>query len=210
MKKNIVLLLMAFITLAAYGQKSPKEILENTTATFKKAGGIETSFNIKVFSNGSLSGEAIGVIKLKGEKFILETTDAITWFDGETQWTYLINSEEVNITNPTEEELQEINPYALLNIYHQGYNTAMGKAKAFKSKPISEVILTATNKKQNLQTITLYIDNNYRPVYIEAKLGDGSRNEITVTGYKTGEKYKDALFVFDEKKYPEAEIIDLR
>lgn len=201
---------MTFVTLFVYGQKSPKEILDNTASAFKKAGGIETSFNIKVFSNGTLSGESTGIIKLKGEKFLLETPDAITWFDGETQWTYLTNSEEVNITNPTEEELQEINPYALLSIYQQGYNATTGKTKTFKGKSISEVILTAIDRKQNLQTITLYINNNYQPVYIEAKLGDGSRNEITVTGYKTGEKYKDSLFAFDEKKYPDAEIIDLR
>jgi hypothetical protein len=34
--------------------------------------------------------------------------------------------------------------------------------------------------------------------------------EIKVTSYKKGKKQADAAFKFDKKKYPNAEIIDLR
>lgn len=45
---------------------------------------------------------------MKGNKFKIEIPDAITWFDGTTQWVYIKDTDEVNITNPTGDELQAI------------------------------------------------------------------------------------------------------
>ena len=59
---------------------------------------------------------------LKGNRFYLNSGGIQSWFDGTTQWSYLESSEEVNVSNPTPEELQTINPYALLSIYKSGYN----------------------------------------------------------------------------------------
>lgn len=211
MKRNITfLLLVTCLALTTAAQKSARELLDQTAAAFEKAGSVESRFSIRVFSVGSAQGESAGVIRLQGEKFKIETPDAVTWFDGETQWTYLADSEDVNITNPTEEELQEINPYALLNLYRKGYAAKQGKTKTWANKPVTEVVLTANDRKRNMQTIRLYINKELQPVYVEVTLRDGSRNEINMTEYKTGEKYEDELFVFDEKEYPEAEVVDLR
>ena len=35
--------------------------------------------------------------QLKGEKFVLKTTDIMTWFDGKTQWSYVAKNDEVNV-----------------------------------------------------------------------------------------------------------------
>lgn len=210
MKKNILLIAVLLVgCFTAYGQTA-KEVLDRTAAALKKAGGVETSFTIKMFVHNEPQGGTTGTIRLKDEKFLLESPETITWFDGETQWTYLVGSEEVNITNPTEEELQQINPYALLSIYNRGYTYVIGNTKTFQGKPVTEVVLTATDKKQKLAKINLYVNKAYQPVFIMAQLSDGSRSDITVNSYKAGVKYKESLFVFDEKKYPQAEIIDLR
>ena len=75
-----------------------------------------------------------------------------------------------------------------------------------------EVILTAKDKKQDLERITLYVTKNtYEPLYILLQQRDQQpRNEITVTGYQTRLNYADSIFSLDKKQYPNAEIIDLR
>ena len=195
----------------AQQQAQAKTILDTTAATFRKTGGIKAEFDVKSFVKGRPAGTVNGVIQLKGEKFMLRTEDAITWFDGKTQWSYLSGSDEVNVSTPTEAELQSANPYALLQVYQHGFNYQMGTTKNFRGKQVNEVVLTAKNKAQDTQRILLYITkDSYQPVYILMEQRDKSRSEITITGYQTGMKFADSAFVFDKKQYPRAEIIDLR
>lgn len=192
-------------------QREAKVVLDKTSEVFRKAGGIEVGFTVKILAKGQANGLLVGDIRLKGEKFFLKTTDALTWFDGETQWSYLVESEEVNISNPTSEELQGINPYALLSMYEQGFVYELGKTRTYRGRSIYEVILTASDKHKEMSRIVLYVTRDtYQPLYIVAELNNGSSTEITITNYKEGLKFADSLFVFDRKQYPRAEIIDLR
>ena len=51
-------------------------------------------------SAGQNAGESFeGTIQMKGDKFTLVTPDALTWFNGTTQWTYVERNDEVNVTN---------------------------------------------------------------------------------------------------------------
>lgn len=212
MKNIIIICITGLLTLPVFAQqKEAKDVLDNTSTNFRKAGGVEAGFTIKVKAKGQTDGFLVGNIRLKGDKFVLKTTDAITWFDGETQWSYLTDSEEVNISNPTEEELQGINPYALLSIYQKGFSYALGKNKTYQGRAIHEVVLTSTDKKKEMSKLILYVTKDtYQPLYILAELNNGSRNEIKITSYRGGQKFDDSTFAFDKKQYPRAEIIDLR
>ena len=132
--------------------------------------------------------------------------------DGKTQWSYMVRNDEVNVSNPTQEELQQINPYTFLYMYQKGFSYKLGTVKVYQGKAVWEVILTANDKKQELESITLYVTKStYEPVYIQLQQrGQKTRNEITVTAYQTGLDYADHVFTFDRKAYPTAEVIDLR
>lgn len=210
MKKNILFLLFACLALSMYGQETAKNVLSKTESAFRKAGGIESDFSIKVYNGSTVSGTTQGVLKLDGRKFYLITPENITWFDGETQWTYLPGSDEVNITTPTEEELQEINPYAILSLYSKEYAYELGKTKTYQGKSVTEVILKTNDKDKNISKITAYLDSTYLPLFIIAELHDGSRNEITVSSNKTKQNFNKSVFVFPQEEYPNAELIDLR
>ena len=215
MKKYIFSVLIALLSLPAMALQQPsqaKAILDKTAAAFRHAGGIRATFSVKVISNGRTVGNDNGTIQLKGEKFMLKTSGMTTWFNGKTQWSYIDKNEEVNVSNPTPDELQQINPYAFLNLYQKGYTYKMGSVTSFRGKAVQEVILTANNNRQDPEQITLYISKNtYEPVYILVQQrSQKERSEITVIGYQTGQKYADTLFSFDKRMYPNAEVIDLR
>lgn len=212
MRDVIIILLVGLCTMPALAQqKEAKDVLDKTAAAFRKAGGVDAEFTVKIKAKGQTDGLLAGNIRLKGDKFVLKTTDAITWFDGETQWSYLVDSDEVNISNPTEEELQGINPYALLSLYEKEFAYTLGSTRTFKGTPIHEVVLTTTDKSKDISRLTLYIAKGYyQLLYVLAELYNGSKNEITIINYRSGVKLDDAIFTFDRKQYPRAEIIDLR
>lgn len=213
MKKCIFTLLLFLLSaMPTFAQQAKaKEILDKTAANFRQAEGIKAEFEIKSFSKGHLAGQTSGVIQMKSEKFLLKTAESTIWFDGKTQWSYLSGSEEVNVSNPTAEELQGMNPYTLLYSYKKGFSFKLGGTKTFRGKQIYEVVLTATAGNKNLTNVVLYVArDSYQPLYIVAEQRDKSRSEITVTAYQTGQRFADSLFVFNKKQYPHTEIIDLR
>ena len=93
MRKYIFSVLIALLSLpviAQQQQSQAKVVLEKTAEAFKKAGGVRADFTLKAVNDGHLEGRENGIIQLKGEKFMLKTSETTTWFDGKTQWSYMV------------------------------------------------------------------------------------------------------------------------
>lgn len=208
---SIILFFLVTLPTMAQKETEAKALLEKTTQTFRKAGGIKADFTLTTIQHGMMHNETKGTICLQGEKFRLDTPDIITWFDGKTQWSYLPANEEVNVSTPTKEELQSINPYAFMTLYKQGYGYRIGTTTSYQNKSVHEVILTAEDFERPLSNLTLYIDRTtLLPLYIKLKEAGQDYNVITIGNYQTGVKWGNKDFTFDTKQYPDVEVIDLR
>ncbi|MBD8001156.1 hypothetical protein H6A24_07250 [Bacteroides caecicola] len=196
---TLFFLLMLTLSLSAQQDTKAKNILDKTVEKYNQSKGISVIFG------GSQSGKLL----LKGEKFQLTTQDVTTWFDGQTQWSYLKQNEEVNISTPTPEELRAINPYAWLSLYKQGFNYRYSGVKTREGKQGHEIVLTPQTK-QDIQSITLLIGSDYEPIYIGILPTEGQMQEFIVHNYRTQLNLNDNAFRFDKSKYPNAEIIDMR
>ena len=185
-------------------QNSARDILQRAAETFRRSGGVSASFAIH-----SPEGNSTGFIRLKGEKFVLEAGGMTTWFDGRTQWTYLPESDEVNISVPTDEELQTLNPYAWLSLYDRGYDVKLLPAESAGQYKIEMV---ARSTEAQVSRVVLWLERfALQPVKFALTLsGSVEPTVITVRDYRTRLAYTDALFVFDPREYPTAEVIDLR
>jgi len=199
MKKTALMIMMLLLCVGAKAE-SAKTILDKAAATVSNPGGVQANFQMRSKQFGNTSGS----ISIKGKKFHATTPQAIIWFDGKTQWTYMKHSDEVNVSNPTEEELQAINPYNFINIYKKGFKLS--------SKTVNnsyEVHLKATNKKRNIQEMYIIVDQkSYRPTHVKM-LQNGKWSVLIISGLKTT-TLSDDLFRFNAKDFPQAEVIDLR
>lgn len=201
---SMVLMAVAGAVSAQSGESGAREVLDRTADAFRRAGGIQASFHVR-----SPEGYSEGTICLKGEKFVLRTEGMTTWFDGRTQWTYLSSSDEVNIVEPTPEELQGINPYAWLSLYDQGF---LLKQNRNADAGVYEIEMVATSPEAQIERMVISIDkDSMRPVRVSLTLaGNTEATVINVYDYHTGRSWPDSFFTFDRKAYPTAEIIDLR
>lgn len=191
-----ILFALCSLTICA---QTAKEVLDKTAAVITAKNGARASFSIK--------GERMstnGTIAVKGRKFHVTTPQAVVWFDGKTQWTYLKQNDEVNVATPTEAELQAINPYNFIYLYKQGYTYTMTKKGSNY-----DVHLTAKDKKRSVQEMYIIISQkSYIPSQIRMKTAQGW-NTIEVSNFKQA-NLSDGTFRFNAKDYPQAEIIDLR
>ncbi len=194
----ISVLLFYLFTLLPLAAQTAKEVLDKTASTVAAKSGAQANFTIS-----GQSMNASGTIAIKGKKFHATTAQATIWFDGKTQWTYMKNTDEVNIANPTESQLAAINPYNFIYLYKNGYNYTMEK------KDGNFVVhLTATGKK-SIQEMYLTIgQKSYKPSQVRYKTAKGWTT-IDIRNFKAA-KLSDNLFRFNSKDFPKAEVIDLR
>ena len=192
------MLAVALLALGSYAQ-SAKTVLDKAAATITAPQGIKAQFRMNA-TNGSTSGS----IAIKGKKFYATTPQATVWFDGKTQWTYMKNNDEVNVSNPTESQLQAINPYNFIHLYKQGYNYTVNTAgKDYV------VHLLASSSERKIKELFITVDKkSYQPKQV--KMLQGKKwTTFDISGIKK-ETLADSQFRFNSKDFPKAEIIDLR
>lgn len=208
-KLTISLLFSLLITLQA---QDARAILDKASAAYNNAGGITASFTIKTEdSKNKITYNEDGQATLKGNKFKMEVTDGITWFDGKTQWVYAKGSDEVNISNPTNEELAAVSPIVLLNIYKNGFNLKyIGDLKE-NGKTVSSIELTPQNSKSEYSKMVVNIDkatNMLTSIRLTGK--NKINNHLVIKKIQSNKNITDNTFTFNKKEYPKVEIIDLR
>lgn len=210
----IIAVITAFST-QTFAQKETKakEILDLASQKYTEAGATAALFTINIKDlNAKTTYSFDGSIQMKGNKFYLSTPDTDSWFDGKTQWVYLKDSEEINITEPSEEEIQMINPSVIFDLYKKNSNYKfIGEKKDIKQRNVYEVELIPDNKQGEIQKITVQINKiDYMPVTFTIFYKNNLQNIIYINSYKTKQTLTDSYFVFDKKKFPNVEIIDLR
>jgi len=183
---------------SALGQTA-QQVLDKTAAIVSAKDGARAHFSIK----GDYM-TADGTIAIKGKKFCATTEQATIWFDGKTQWTYMKKNDEVNVANPSESQVQALNPYNFIYMYKNGYSYTMEKQGGNFI-----VRLTAKDKKKSIQEMVLTIgQKSYTPSQVRMKRQKGWTT-IDITGFKQA-KLADSMFRFNAKDFPTAEVIDLR
>ena len=154
-------------------------------------------------------GSETGFLLLKGEKFYLNNGNVQSWYDGKTQWSYVADTEEVNISHPTLEELQGINPYLILMRYKTDFNYAYKGSQTRNGVKGHEIVLTPKHSEQS-EVIRVFISKTYHPLAMKMEQNGQTLSEINVTSYKTDQKLEDGMFHFNKSLFPNAEIIDMR
>ena len=198
MKRICFLITTVLFSTITFAQTA-KNVLDKAAANITVKSGVQADFKM----TGSM-GNTSGTIAIKGKKFHATTPQAIIWFDGKTQWTYMKNNDEVNVTTPTESQLQAINPYNFINLYKNGYDYTLNK-----SGKDYVVHLTASSKDKKIRELFVTINkSSYQPSQV--KLLQGTKWTIFDISNLKKQNISDSQFRFNAKDFPQAEIIDLR
>ena len=200
MKKLFTLWMLALLPYCISAQTDAKaaEVLDKVLEDLSD-NGIRADFE----------GSETGFLLLKGEKFYLNNGNVQSWYDGKTQWSYVADTEEVNISHPTLEELQGINPYLILMRYKTDFNYTYKGSQTRNGVKGHEIVLTPKHSEQS-EVIRVFISKTYHPLAMKMEQNGQTLSEINVISYKTDQKLEDGMFRFNKSLFPNAEIIDMR
>ncbi|OJV40657.1 MAG: hypothetical protein BGO29_05455 [Bacteroidales bacterium 36-12] len=205
---SILLLINSILVSFSQNKTDAEQLTNNFINSFQKQ-TIQSDFTIKVSEKNSVNSQLIsGKIILRANQFFLESDELKVWFDGKTQWAYMKESNEVNISEPETDELAQINPIAIISAFKAASQIQFSKTKS----PQNHVIeLTAKNKKADFNKVIIQINKtteDLQSIMIEYK--NGTQNIIQFTNYQKGVNVKPEVFKFDKSKVRDAVVNDLR
>lgn len=201
MKKLLTLWMLTLLPycLGAQTNKKAAEVLDKVLAEWSESSGIRADF----------IGTENGFLLIKGKKFYLNNGSIQSWYDGKTQWSYVADTEEVNISHPTNEELQSINPYLILMRYKMDFDYIYKGAQTRNGVKGHEIVLTPKHSG-NREVFRVFISQKHQPLEMKMEQDGRTLSEINVINYQDDQKLQDGMFRFNKSLYPNAEIIDLR
>jgi outer membrane lipoprotein-sorting protein len=206
--KNIIACIaLAFAAQAVIAQNNAEKIIRVMVDQMRSHKNVEMVFNYQISPDGKTLGESEkGHAWLQGEAYKIEMTDQQTISDGKTIWSYLIDDEEVMVSNASEGT--DNTPLKLLTSLDESYVATLSGIDA---KGIATIELA--NPKGQYKRVTLKINTKKsRPnidnadIYIE----DGSKVVVTIKEMKFDQELDDKFFTFDAKKHPKVDVIDMR
>lgn len=175
-------------------------IIDKCAAKIKAAPSVQFKFTLTYGNTKS----ACDIIIAK-QKYRLSSSQMEVWYDGTTQWTYASAQKELSITEPTADELLECNPFAILSHYDKAY-----KCRRLQG-PDYEIELVSKSKTATVRKAVVSINpSTMMPSKLVVTLSNGHTFTATVGTAKTGKALPSSTFVYDKKKFPASEIIDLR
>ena len=186
-------------------QNSADAIVRTFVEQLKKHQNVELVFNYQFSTDGKNFSEAQkGHAWLQGEAYKIELAEQENISDGKTIWTYLVDEEEVMVSNATDGT--DNTPLKLLTSLDENYAATVSK---MDNNGICTVELA--NPKGQYKRITLKINTKTTEIkstdiYVE----DGSKMVINVEEVKFDQKLGDKFFTFDEKAHPNVDVIDMR
>ena len=204
--KNIIAcLFLLFATQAVSAQNNAEALIRVLVDQIKSHQNVEMTFNYQISPDGKQMGDSEkGHAWLQGEAYKVEMADQQTISDGKTIWLYLIDEEEVMISNATDGI--DNTPLKLLTSLDENYVAtltgidAQGIATIELANPKGQykrVTLKINAKKSELKSADIYLE-------------DGSKFVINVEEMKFDQKLDDKFFTFDTKKHPKVDVIDMR
>lgn len=211
-QKYALLSCLLLLTLPFFAQNKADQLLKKAESVYVKDGGVKADFTAEVLQKKGSSPEMIkGTVFMNGSKFYLDGNDLKVWYNGKDQWVLLANSNEVNLTEPTDDEMASMNPAIFFQQYDKGFKSVLKGVKNIKGVSCSEILLTPTKTNTGISKLIIYIDQSTSRIKgLTVENTNGITNKILISGYQHSQKLSDSIFQFDATKYPGFEIIDLR
>lgn len=204
MRICLSLFTLIFSAICAMAQYTASQVLANTAKAIDSSPALSVNYVAKANDGTQVNG----ALTVAQEKFSVNSGDFGAWYDGEVLWSYQTKTNEVTLSEPTAEELMEINPFDIINHYASHY-----KAEVKTSTPMTyTVVLTPLAKNNSVKSATLIVNTtDWLPIEINATFANNAKLDITVSGYQRLDKAPaKTIFQFPYSTYPKASVIDLR
>lgn len=215
MRKSLVLFSLLLLPLWAFTQQDPeaKKILDEVSLKVKNCQTIQADFELVIEDKKSdKSTKSKGLVKIKGDKYYMESMGSKVFFNGKTMWSYLEDVNEVTISEPSQTDNDFVeNPAKIFTFYNRDFKYHLVGEARLDAGWMYEIDLFPMTLDQPYSRIKIYVGRETKELYlIKAIAKDGISYSAFIRNTKYDEALNDNLFQFTPEKHKGIEIVDLR
>ena len=206
----VALLMFSFWGLQAQSKKQAEKLLESVIDKVASYKNFEADLSYTMVNTEmNIDEKKTGKIFVSGDKYRIEMSGQIIISDGKTLWTYLEDSQEVMVSN-LEDNDESISPTKILTSYNKDYDARFDKDANYKNSNLKLIILKPS-KGKNFEKMSVLV-NEKKMMLENFSVYDQNGNVFTyhIIDLKPNVKLPADTFIFDTKKYPDVEVVDMR
>ena len=202
-------LLLAMFQLPLFAQEAAVDasaVLDKALAGLKKSLPVRMDYDYEVFD---VDGEQLqsdkGIIYIDNNRYALLMQDMKVWCDGEVQWSYMREVDEIYVTDADSDEAQNLSPLYIMEYYREGCSASAvseGGAVAVTLKSMSG---------GDVESVQLFIrESDYRLVSMVISMPGQGGVLVKLDGYVANCGVGDKVFKCPVDEFAGCEIIDMR
>ena len=213
----VLLVVSMYIYIPAQTDNKSKQILDQSSAKNNDYKTIKADFKFATTNlQNDKSAHESGKIWMKGDKYHLTMSNSDITYDGKAIYTFLKESNEVNITKSTPSKKDKgdfffSNPRDVFKIYSKDFKSKLIQEMSVGMILCYEIDLYPIDLKTKYTRIKLHIDkSNLQIIDLKIFQKDGTQYLMEFSNFAANTDINDTEFTFDAKKYPKAEVNDMR
>lgn len=205
--KRLFALLLIMLPFVLMAQSEAASYLDKTVAKLKADAAVHMDYEYAVYDvDGRLLQKDTGTMRIDGERYSLLMDNMKVWCDGDTQWSYMRDVNEIYVTLANSEEAQSLSP---LNIMERMRSVVSPQMK----KNDGKVFLTFTDNphETGVDDVMLCFDEkSARLERMTINLSGAGRVEVVLSNYAAKCSFSAASYVCPVDKFPGVEVVDMR
>lgn len=205
--KNIFIFLLLFVPFSGIAQVLDADaVLDKAVAVMNADAPLQMDYSYTVYDeDNSVVMKDNGMMRLDGERYSVVMDKMGVWCDGETQWSYMLEIDEIYITDSSSGEAQNLSPLYIMENYRKGCT------KDVKLLDDNLFVTLYAPADSEFEKVVLRIDEaSYRLETMNIFMPNQGYVEIILDKYQIKCNFASDVYKCPVEELDAAEIIDMR
>lgn len=224
MYRTFLVCFLLFFALFSFAQNNTSindpeaaALLKTSSEKYKKMGGLQTDFSLTIVSpkqkpedpDSKHTETQRGQLWLKEKAFKISLNGNEIICNGKDIWTYISKQNECQLNEYIESD-EVFSPTQLFNLYEANFSYQIKEKKTIQGKKITVLELIPSNKKSSYFKLDVSLNDSNEITEVKVYEKNGVRYFYKPENTAANPKLPSGFFSFDNRKYPNVHIEDLR
>lgn len=193
-------------------QQTAQQLLENIKTQLVNEESMQYDYSLTIAIPDQDAIQINGILKKQGDKYHATIGERWVKSDGQTQWIYNPDLNEVQIYDAKESGGMPFSPEMITDLYESDdFEYAITGKEEMNGRELTLIEFKSLDPGSEYFKMRLGLSTDpVKPVYFKVFSRDGSRYTLHINDIKKQVSFEKSEFTFESSKHPDIQVEDLR